>query len=102
MSFRGFEELSFVFAPPGLIFCALSFLKEPWTVHGHGPSMAMDRPGPEGTPFTIQEYHTVYYTRIPRRLLYKNTTPFTIQANHTNTIQANRANILGASRRLLT
>merc|ERR1711965_1240980 len=87
----------------------------PWTVHGHGPSMAMARPGPAGpaqkarrllykntTPFTIQEYRAVYYTRIPRRLLSKNTTPFTIQANHANTIQASRANILGASRRLLT
>ena len=79
-----------------------------WTVYGHGPA----RPGlaqkarrlllKNATPFTIQEYHAVYYTRIPRRLLYKNTTPFNRKASHANTIQANRANILGASRRLLT
>ena len=83
--------------------------------------MAMDRPWPwpgpaqkarrllykNTAPFTIQESHAIYYTRIRRRLLYKdathkNTMPFNSQANHANTIQANRANILGASRRLLT
>ena len=58
----------------------------PWTVHGHGQSMAMDGvpgvPGtlgslgpraPEGAPMTIQEYHAVYYTRIP--LQYYTRTP---------------------------
>ena len=62
----------------------------PWTVHGHGKSMAMDRPWPwtdhgHGpawpgpaqkarrllykltTPCTIQAYDTVYYTSLPRQ-----------------------------------
>ena len=63
----------------------------PWTVHGHG--QVGEGPGVIDcrvlslwtkarrllykltTPFTIQAYHTVYYTSLPHRLLYKLTAP---------------------------
>merc|ERR1712185_569382 len=58
----------------------------PWTVHGHGQSMAMDCPWPgsersePGASGASQDIRYVDYTSLRHRLLYKLTAPFTIQA----------------------
>ena len=67
----------------------------PWTVHGHGPSVAMDRPWP--WPGPAQKARRLLY-KLTTPILYKLTAPILYKLTAPMTKHKYRADIMGVPR----